>query len=363
VERFNAVVSAVGQLHKPCTPEFEGAASFAGPTFHSAKWNHSVPLEGRRVAVIGNAASAVQFIPQIAPKVERLLVFQRTANWVLEKKDREYWKIEKRIGSLFPAYTKLYRFLIWFGGETQIYPLMRQSGDTWYRRLVRKKSVEYIEQKIRDPEKRRKLVPDYPIGAKRILFSDDIYDALDRDNVELITDGIARITPGGVATKDGREHAADVLIYATGFETTSFLTPWTVAGRGGEVLNERWEREGAEAYLGITHSGYPNFFMMYGPNTNLGHNSIIVMIEAQTRYILSCLNVLSHRGSAWLDVKPSVQQSYNQWVQNRMKDMIWNSIDHSWYKRDGKVTNNWVGRTTEYIKKTREVNSDDYEFA
>lgn len=363
VERFNAVVSAVGQLHKPSTPKFEGRDSFAGPTFHSAQWDHGVPLDGKRVAVIGNAASAVQFIPQIAPKVERLLVFQRTANWVLEKKDREYWAIEKWIGSIFPGYTKLYRFLIWWGGESQIYPLMKQSGDTWYRRLVRKKSIEYIEQKVRDPEKRRKLIPDYPIGAKRILFSDDIYEALDRDNVELITDGIARITPGGVETNDGREHAADVLIYATGFETTSFLTPWKVAGRGGEVLNERWEREGAEAYLGITHSGYPNFFMMYGPNTNLGHNSIIVMIEAQTRYILSCLNVLSHRGSAWLDVKPSVQESYNQWVQNRMKDMIWNSIDHSWYKRDGKVTNNWVGRTTEYIKKTREVNTDDYEFA
>lgn len=362
-ERFNAVVSAVGQLHKPFTPQFEGAESFQGPSFHSAEWNHDVPLEGKRVAVVGNAASAIQFIPQIAPKVERLTIFQRSANWILPKNDREYWEIEKKLGSWLPFLTKLYRFNIWLKGEGQLFPLMKRTGDNWYRRLTRKKAIEYIEEKIRDPERRKLLIPDYPIGARRILFSDDIYDALDRDNVDIVTSHIERVEPNGVRTKDGELHEADVIIYATGFESTEFLTPWRVVGRGGEVLNDRWDREGAEAYLGITHSGFPNFFMMYGPNTNLGHNSIIVMIEAQTRYILSCLTALRGHRAAWLDVKPEVQEAYNQWVQERMQDMIWTEVEKSWYKRNGKVTNNWVGRTTEYMRKTREIHSDDYDFA
>ncbi len=362
-ERFNVVVSAVGQLHKPFIPKIEGAESFSGASFHSAQWNHDIPLEGKNVVVIGNAASAIQFIPQIAPKVKKLTVTQRSANWILEKKDREYWEIEKKLGSLIPAFTNLYRFRIWLRGELNVFPLMKRSGDTLYRRLIRMAALKYLEEKIRDPELREKLVPDYPIGARRILFSDDIYDALDRDNVDVVTSSIQCIEPGGLRTEDGTLHEADVIIYSTGFETTTFLTPWNVTGRGGEVLNERWDRDGAEAYLGITHSGFPNFFMMYGPNTNLGHNSIIVMIEAQTRYILSCLNTLHYRRAAWLDVKADVQDDYNRDLQQRMKGMIWSEVGHSWYKRNGKVTNNWVGRTTEYIKRTREMNSDDYEFA
>jgi cation diffusion facilitator CzcD-associated flavoprotein CzcO len=362
-ERFNVVVSAIGQLHKPFTPAIKGAESFSGPSFHSARWNHDVSLEGKNVVVIGNAASAIQFIPQIAPKVKKLTVTQRSANWIMEKKDREYWEIEKKLGSLFPALTNLYRFRIWFRGELNVYPLMKRSGDNWYRKLIRKAAIDYIEEKIRDPELRKKLIPDYPIGARRILFSDDIYDALDRDNVDVVTSPIQDIEPGGLRTEDGQLHEADVMIYATGFESTTFLTPWRVTGRGGEVLNDRWDREGAEAYLGITHSGFPNFFMMYGPNTNLGHNSIIVMIEAQTRYILSCLTALRGHRAAWLDVKPEAQEAYNARLQERMQKMIWTAVEKSWYKRDGKVTNNWVGRTTEYIKRTREINSDDYEFA
>jgi len=319
-ERFNVVVSAVGQLHKPYTPKFEGMETFQGPSFHSAQWNHAVTLEGKRVAVVGNAASAIQFIPQIAPKVERLAIFQRSANWIMEKKDREYWE------SLLPILTKLYRFNIWLKGESQLFPLMKRTGDNWYRRLVRKKAIEYIEEKIRDPERRKILIPDYPIGARRILFSDDIYDALDRDNVEIVTSHIDRIEPNGIRSKDGALHEADVIVYATGFESTEFLTPWKVVGRDGEVLNDRWEREGAEAYLGITHSGFPNFFMMYGPNTNLGHNSIIIMIEAQTRYILSCLTALRGHRAAWLDVKTNVQKRYNEEIQDRMKGMIWTEL-------------------------------------
>lgn len=363
IEEFDAVVSAVGQLHRPHTPPIVGAETFGGPAFHSAKWDHSVSLDGKTVCCIGNAASALQFIPRIAPKVKHLTVFQRTANWVVKKNDREYTAFEKWLGTVFPPLLLWYRFYIFMRGEGMLYPLMYQ-GSSWLRRKSEQQTIDYINEKIRDPELRKKLVPDYPMGAKRILFSDDYYDALDRDNVSVVTEPIDRIEPAGVRTTDGTLHAGDVLIYATGFETTSFLTPMRVQGVGGEVLNDRWARDGAEAYLGITHTGYPNFFMMYGPNTNLGHNSIVIMIEAQTRYILSCLDALEAKSARWLNVKAPVQRAYNDWVQRRLRNSVWAAVNKSWYKtKEGKITNNWVGRTTEYRRKTRRMNPDDYEFA
>jgi cation diffusion facilitator CzcD-associated flavoprotein CzcO len=363
VEEFDAVVCAIGQLHKPMTPAIPGAGMFRGPTFHSAQWNHDVSLEGRNVCCIGNAASALQFIPRIAPLCKKLTVFQRSANWVVPKNDREYTAFEKKLGAVFPPLLMYYRFVIYMRGEGMLFPLMSGSSG-FLRRMSEKKALDYINEKIRDPELRKKLVPDYPMGAKRILFSDDYYDALDRDNVTVVTEPIDRIDAGGVVTKDGAAHPADVLIYATGFETTSFLTPMQVHGLGGESLNAKWAREGAEAYLGITHTGFPNFFMMYGPNTNLGHNSIVIMIEAQTRYILSCLNALDARSARSLNVKAQVQRSYNEWVQRRLQASVWARVNKSWYKNEqGKITNNWVGRTTEYRRRTRSMNPDDYEFA
>ncbi len=360
---FDVFICAVGQLHKPSIPPYEGRDTFAGPSFHSAQWEHDVPLDGKRVGVIGNAASAIQFIPQIAPQVSALTIFQRSANWIIPKPDREYTAIEKAIGTAFPIWTKLYRFAIWFQGESAIYSVVTRKGWKPMQALVRRKSLQYLKQKVADPELRKILTPDYPMGAKRVLFSADYYDAVVRDNVDIVTEPIERIVPEGVKTRDGAVHEADVLIYATGFNSTDFLTPMLVAGRNGEVLNERWQREGAEAYLGITHTGYPNFFILYGPNTNLGHNSIVIMIEAQVRYILSCLNALERRDAQWLDVKEDVQRDYNAWVQERLKDMTWNAVKQSWYMTEtGKITNNWVGRTTEYIRKTKAMKAEEYGF-
>lgn len=362
-EEFDVVVSGVGQLHNPSTPEIEGADRFKGVAFHSACWNRDVSLEGKKVCCIGNAASALQFIPQIAPAAEKLTVFQRNANWVIPKNNRAYTALEKTLFRVAPPFQMLHRFWQWFRGDGLFYPLMFQETNRT-RTKTEQATRDYIEEKIRDPELRKKLVPDYPMGAKRVLFSDDFYDALDRDNVEVVTSPIERIEANGVVTRDGRLHEADVLIYATGFETTSFLTPMRVIGTTGEALNDKWEREGAEAYLGITHAGFPNFFMMYGPNTNLGHNSIILMIESQTRYILSCLRALDARSAQSLDVKGSVQTAYNKWVQDRLRTMVWAHAKNSWYKNEqGKITNNWVGRTTEYRRRTNSVNPDDYEFA
>lgn len=363
VEEFDVAVCAIGQLHKPTTPVIRGAETFRGAAFHSAQWNHAVSLEGKNVCCIGNAASALQFIPRIAPRCKKLTVFQRSANWVVPKNDREYTAFEKKLGAIFPPLLLFYRFMIYARGEWMLFPLMYgKSG--MLRRMSEKKTIDYINEKIRDPELRKKLVPDYPMGAKRILFSDDYYDALDRGNVAVVTDPIDHIAANGVVTRDGALHDADVIVYATGFETTSFLTPMQVHGLGGESLNAKWARDGAEAYLGITHTGFPNFFMMYGPNTNLGHNSIVIMIEAQTRYILSCLAALDSRGARWLNVKAQVQLSYNEWVQRRLSTSVWAAVNRSWYKNEqGKITNNWVGRTTEYRRRTRSMNPDDYEFA
>jgi cation diffusion facilitator CzcD-associated flavoprotein CzcO len=363
VGEFDAVVSGVGQLHKPSTPEIDGADSFAGDVFHSAQWNHDVSLEGKKVCSIGNAASALQFIPEIAPATEKLTVLQRSANWVVPKHDREYSSFEKKLVTVFPPLLLFYRFFLWMRGEALLYPLMYMQSPK-LREKAEAATIKYIDDTIRDPELRKKLVPDYPMGAKRILFSDNYYEAIDRDNVDLVTDPIDHIEAGGVVTKDGTLHEADVLIYATGFVTTDFLTPMTITGVGGEVLNDTWATSGAEAYLGITHAGFPNYFMMYGPNTNLGHNSIVVMIEAQTRYVLSCLDSLDARDAQSLNVKPKVQRSYNDDLQARLQESTWAAVDHCWYKDEhGKITNNWVGRTTEYRKITRSVNPDDYEFA
>jgi cation diffusion facilitator CzcD-associated flavoprotein CzcO len=362
VEEFDVVVSAVGQLHKPSIPSVPGASSFQGPAFHSARWNHDVALAGKNVCCIGNAASAAQFIPRIAPAVRRLTVFQRSANWILPKMDREYASWEKRLVNVVPPLLGLYRFGMWLRSEALLYPLMREDSK-FLRSQSEKMAIGYLHKKIQNPELRKKLVPDYPMGAKRILFSDDFYDAIGRDNVTVATEVIDRITPQGVVTAGEHVHDADVLVYATGFETTSFLTPMQVRGLESLSLNEKWAREGAEAYLGITHTGFPNFFMMYGPNTNLGHNSVVVMMEAQTRYILSCLQNLETKGTRWLDVKPEVQERYNKRLQEMLQKSAWASANRSWYKNEqGKITNNWAGRTTEYRRRTKAVNPDDYEF-
>lgn len=355
---FDVVVSATGQLSRPRFPNIPGREDFAGVSFHSAEWNHDHDLHGRKVAVIGNAASAIQFIPEIAPLVGKLTVFQRSANWMLPKNDRDYSEAEKKMLRAFPALSKIRRFLIWLSGELLIYPAMKR--ESWMRKRLEQKTVDYINETISDPALREKLVPDYPLGAKRILFSDNYYEAIEKNGVQIVTDAIDRITERGVLTADGTLHEVDTIIYATGFQTNDFLTPMRVTGRGGAVLNEVW-RDGPEACLGLTVSGFPNLFFLYGPNTNLGHSSIIVMIESQVRYILSCLEQMKERGIAAVDVLPQTQERYNREMQERLAGSSWATVGDSWYVHNGKVTNNWPGRTTEYRKRTRHCDLADYE--
>lgn len=346
------LVSAVGQLHHPSTPSFEGQDQYQGAHFHSANWDHSVDLSGKKVAVIGNAASALQFIPQIAKQVSNLTVFQRSANWVLPKQDRPYKPWEQWLSGKLPIITKLYRLKIWLRGEVLLFKMM--TGNKLAQKIGKKMGQRYLNNTISDPALREKLTPDYPIGAKRILFSDDYYDALARNNVELVTESVQTFTESGITRSDGSHEDYDAVIYGTGFKSNPFLAPMEIKGLNGLSLREHWN-DGAQAYLGMTTSHFPNLFMMYGPNTNLGHNSIIIMSESQAKYIVECIQNMDRNNWKQMSLKPSVEASYNQELQQRLNNTVWSQASDSWYKDGDKITNNWAGTTYEYIKRTRNV--------
>jgi len=344
------LVSGVGQLHKPFTPKIAGLDEFAGVRFHSARWDHSVDLTGKSVAVIGNAASAIQFVPEVAKQAARLFVFQRSANWMLPRRDRAYRPFERWLFAHVPGVARLYRWYIWAMLESR-YPLFR--GNAFFQRQVEKFAKMYIREVVGDADLRKALVPDYPPGARRLLVSDDYYRSLTRDHVELIDAGIDRITANAIVAAAGKEFPVDVLILATGFDTTNFLAPADLEGLDGRSLQSTWDA-GARAYLGMTVSGFPNFFLMYGPNTNLGHNSILFMIECQARYIVECARALRDQRIDYLDLKPEALDAYNAKLQRELAQTVWARTDHSWYKRaDGTITNNWAGTTTRYWWRTR----------
>jgi len=352
------LVSGVGQLNRPSIPPLPGLEDFAGPWLHSARWRRDVPLDDREVAVIGNAASAIQFVPKIAPRVGRLHLFQRTPNWMLPQNDRPYSEAEKERFRRHPWLAVLYRWWIWLSFELR-WPIFRKNR--FLSRRVEGYARRHMEAQVPDPALREVLVPDYPIGGKRILISDHYYPTLERPNVELVTTRIERIVPDGVRTRDGALHPAEVLILATGFETTRFLAPMKIQGRNGRWLQDAWE-DGAEAYLGMTVAGFPNFFTMYGPNTNLGHNSIVFMIECQIRYILDCLRQMRERGLQWIDVRPEAQSAYNARLQERLAQTAWADTERSWYKNAaGRITNNWAGSTVEYWWRTRRADLGAYQ--
>jgi cation diffusion facilitator CzcD-associated flavoprotein CzcO len=353
----DVLVSAVGQLNRPHLPHIDGLDRFRGTHFHSARWNHGYDFAGRRVGVIGNAASAIQFIPQIAPKLEQLTIFQRSANWMLPRGDRAYTPREQWWFTHAPLWARLNRWWIWFQLE-QRFPMFR--GNRLLSWLVRRMAEKNLTENVSDPRLRQLLLPDYPIGGKRILISDDYYQALARDNVEVVGDGIAHLTEDAVVTRDGRAHPVDALIFATGFQTTAFLAPMRIEGRDGRTLDEEWAG-GARAYRGMAVSGFPNLFLMYGPNTNLGHNSIIFMIECQARYILGAIRTLIDRDLDFLDVRRSVLDADDARTQRTLAATVWAAPDRSWYKTEsGRITNNWCGSTARYWWVTRRFDPESY---
>lgn len=348
------LVTAVGQLHYPSTPVFNNADAYTGKVFHSAKWDHSVELAGKRVAVIGNAASAVQFVPEIAKRVSQLTVYQRSANWILPKIDRPYAKWEQRLSARVPFITRLYRWYIWVAGEYGVLPAIK--GNRFARWIIRTLCQRNLKRHIKSPAMREQLTPNYPVGAKRVLFSDHYYPALTRDNVRLITSAIESFTDTGIKTEDGAEQDFDVVIYGTGFKTNPFLAHIDLQGRDGVSIRDAW-RDGAHAYLGVSTHGFPNLHMLYGPNTNLGHTSIIIMLEAQADYVLRLMRKMSQQAVSSSEVASDCEAAFNQEVQSRLANMAFSEVEHSWYMDGTRITNNWAGGTREYV---RRLNNEDW---
>lgn len=352
--RCQFLITALGQLHFPNIPRFKGRENFNGPAFHSARWDHSVDLSGKSIGVIGNAASALQFIPQIAKTAARVTVYQRTANWVLPKFDRPQNSFHRLQAKLLPGLAKFHRYRLWCMGEFGLWPTIK--GSKIHNAALRAYNQWHLKKHIKDEDMRAALTPDYPIGAKRILFSDNYYDALARDNVELITDGIDHITPSGMTAQDGTGRDHDVIIYGTGFQTNPFLQGLNIIGAGGRALCEHW-RDGAQAYLGITTHGFPNLFMLYGPNTNTGHTSMVYKLEAQAHYINQMIPMA---GDGALDVKADIEAAFNARLQTALRGLAWNKIAASWYKDGDKITNNWGWSSWAYRKATRTPKPSDF---
>lgn len=354
-----SLVSSVGLLSRPAWPNIPGRESFAGTQFHSAEWRHDVDLSGKRVGVIGTGASAIQFIPEIAKSAGHLTVFQRSAPYCLPRLDDPYGPLRRFWFTRMPGGDRPMRYAVWKFGETL--GKLFESPDTASAKFFRWATRRFLESQIQDPELRRKLTPDYQIGCKRILFTSNYYPTYLRDNVTLHTDGLARITPVGVEDRNGVAHAFDVLIMGTGFKATEYLAPMRITGEAGRDLHSTWGRE-VGAYLGMAVPGFPNFFMMYGPNTNLGSNSIIYMIECQARYIVQALQTLaSHRQ---MEVTPEAFQGFRAEMQKRLGSMAWASGCTSWYQTDdGYNPTNWPGSTAEYRQRTETFTPADYRLA
>lgn len=351
----DALILATGQLHQPLVPRFDG--TFEGRAFHSARWDHDYDLRGKRVAVVGTGASAVQFVPEIAGQVAKLYVFQRTGNWFLPRKNRAYPRWLKWTFEHMPGVEALRRRFLYCYAESLT--LAIRHPRTWGR-LGWARSAAFMRWQLRDPEVRGKAWPDYTWGCKRILFSSWFLPALQRPNVELVTEPIARLSSGGVVTADGVEREVDCIIYATGFRTTEFMFPMEISGRDGITLREAWA-EGPHAHLGITVPGFPSMFLMYGPNTNTSGGSIITYEEAQASYIRQALSLVHERGAAAIEVRADVEAASDREVQARFHGTAWTQCD-SWYRdARGRVVTNWPGYMREYEQRTSVLDPAEFE--
>ena len=353
-----AVVSGIGALHVPSIPEIPGADQFAGVAFHSAQWDPSCGLSGKRVAVIGTGASAIQFIPEIAKQAAQVHVFQRAPPWIHPRPDFEIPPSVRAIFAAAPPVMRAFRDGIYWLLET------RAAGFAVHPRLMaplQRMGEHHIARQVSDPALRAKVTPDYTIGCKRILLSSDYYPALARPNVDLVTDPIARITERGLVCADGTAYDADVIIYGTGFKTVEALTELGVAGRDGVKLQDAW-RGGAEAYHGVTVTGFPNLFLLLGPNTGLGHNSVVFMIESQVQHVMSCLRLLARQGGSTIEVKASALRRFNDRIQRRLRRAVWSEGGcTSWYlDADGVNRALWPGFSFEYWARTRRAHRADY---
>lgn len=356
------LVSGVGGLHVPSYPQINGVEKFAGPRFHSSTWDHSIDLEGKNIAVIGTGASAIQFVPQIAPQAEKLFLFQRTPAWIVPRIDFAIPEKWKRRFRRFPVTMWAFRQYIFWRQEFRVLGFL---GNQFVRGKATEIATRHLRRKIKDPKLRDGLTPKYELGCKRVLVSDDFYPALNRPNVELVTETISEVRERSIVTADGAERPVDVLIFGTGFRATEPLIGVRLVGRGGVEIHDAWG-ERMSAYLGVTVAGYPNFFLLLGPNTGLGHNSVVLMIEAQVRYVISCLKLMKRRKRKVLEVRDQVQKNFSAEVHRLLKDTVWqNGGCRSWYQnaRTGENTTIWPGSVIAYLRRTRSASAGDYELS
>ncbi len=376
-ESFRAVICAVGQLNRPFTPAIPGLEDFAGPLFHTAHWDKSVDHRGRRVALIGTGASAMQVGPTIAPEVARLAIFQRSPHWAVHNPN--YHRVvgpgKRWVLKHLPYYAEWYRFQLFWGFADGLHPAL-QIDPEWdhperslnqinerHRRAI----VRFIERKVAgEADLLAKVVPPYPPYGKRILIDNHWYDMLTRDNVELVVDGIEGVTAEAILTTGGGRHEVDMIVLATGFHAREMVWPMEVRGRDGRRLRDIWGEDDPRAYLGIAMPGFPNFFVLYGPNTNLGHGgSVIFHTECQVRYAMKCLRELVEGEHGSMEVLESVHDDYNEAVDAAHRRMVWSHPGMgNWYKNAaGRVVTNSPWRLVDYWRMTAELDRTDFRFA
>jgi cation diffusion facilitator CzcD-associated flavoprotein CzcO len=355
------LVAAPGLLSEPFEPAIPGLERFEGNAFHTARWDHGDDLAGKRVAVIGTGASAVQVVPAIQPRVSRLTLFQRTPPWVAPHADHEVTPRMREAYRRLPALQQLSRAFIY-----SLVELLLAPGMTRDRRYL--KPAEWIvklklRREVPDPGLRRRLTPTFQLGCKRLVFSNAWYPALQAPNVDLVSSGIHDVREHSIVDGDGVEHEIDTLILATGFTPAELPIAERIRGREGRSLAEVWDGS-PQAYLGTTVTGFPNLLLFYGPNLNLGHTSIVYMLESQLAYAIDALRTMRRRGAAEFEVRPEVQDAYNEEMQDRLAGTVWNTGCSSWYiDRNGRNSIMWPGYTFEYRRRTRRFDAEAYRLA
>ena len=358
------VVAGLGPLNRPQIPNFEGLNHFNGEVFHSSNWNHHYDLTGKRVAVIGTGASAIQFIPEIVSKVSKLYLYQRTAPWIIPKPDSEFSGFAKSMFAKLPFLRRAYRGFLYQLNE---FIGLSFLGNIPVKKIAQFQAQQHLKMQVKNPELRRILTPNYQIGCKRILISDDYYPALQNPAVEVISDKITQITSHGIITNDGSEMKVDAIILGTGFFVAEypekFIKDYTIQGLNGENLFQKWTKDGFEAYKGTTINGFPNLMFILGPNTGLGHNTVVDIMESQINYIMDYYEKLLKKSpKAYLHIKPEVQKTYNEKIQSMFKNTAWASGCASWYlNSEGKNTSIYPRLNTEFRKQTLRVDLEEYE--
>ena len=360
--RVRYLVSAAGALHLPYKPALPGLERFEGAVMHSAEWDPDYDWHGKRVIVVGSAASAVQIVPRLAETAAQVSVLQRSPNWILPRRDRAYRPFERELLRQLPFLHKLYRWR-----QYQFNDLLFRANfsrraslrKAYAHRLARR----HLERSVPDPALRRRLTPDYPMGCKRVLLSDDYLPTLQRDNVELLSGGIGEFTAGGLKAADGRSIDADLVVLATGFRTTRLFGEIGVTGPGGLTLEAAWA-DGIRAHRSVALKDFPNLFMMYGPNSNLGHSSILVMLEAQANYLARLLKHARDQGAGRIDVKPEAETAWNRYIQEGLAETVWTADCRSWYKDEaGRIFSLWPYSTRRFERDLRRAPLDEYRFS